>query len=166
MKLRILAAIAISAVTLAAYSSTAHAYTAVANAIVTINYNGACTLTTGSPTMTYIAGTDVSISADVTVNCNGTQAWALTADKGLNVLGSLRRGTLGGQTLTYRLYSDVGLVTEITAALAANDFITGTGNNGAAQIIPAYYAVKSADNGTLPTVFGAFTDTLGYTLTF
>lgn len=162
MKLRILAAIAISAVTLAAYSSSAHAATVSANATVTINYTGACTLSTANATMAYRAA-DVNTSADVTVNCNSGLAWALTADNGQNVSAALRRGTLSGGFLTYRLFKDSGLTAEIAAA-GANAVVSSSGT-GANQITTMYYAVKSADNAT-PPAFGAYIDTLGYTLTF
>jgi spore coat protein U-like protein len=162
MKLRILAAIAISAVTLAAYSSTAHATTVSADATVTINYTGACTVSTANATIAYRAAPVVSTAADVTVSCNSGVPWSLAAGPGLNVSGETRRGILGAEFLNYHLYKDSGLAQEIT--VSSNIVATGNGT-GINQITTAYYAVKSADNSPAPSL-GTYADTLGYTLTY
>lgn len=143
-------------------SATAHAGSVSGTSTVTINFAGACTIAAANPNLDFV-GADMSGSADVTVNCSNGLPWSLTANGGLNASGETRRGKQGAAFVTYRLFKDAGLSQEV-GVTTANTLATGTGN-GANQIATAYFAVKSADNLSNPTV-GAYPDTLGWTLTF
>ncbi len=142
-------------------AATSHAGSVSANSTITINFTGACSISAANPAINY-TGEDASGSSDVTVNCSNGLAWELKAGSGQSVSGETRRAKLGEEYLTYRLFSDAGHTTEV--GVTSNTLSTGTGS-GNNQTATAYYAIKKADNQTNPTV-GAYTDTLGWTLTF
>lgn len=158
MRNRIL--LALSMVTTIFAATAAHAGSVSGNATVTINYAGACTINVASPAVSY-AGSDISTSADVTVNCSTGLPYTLTANGGLNASGELRRAKTGSEYLTYRLFRDSGLTQEV--GVTSNTVAAGTGTGGN-QVVTPYYAVKLADNVAVPV--GNFSDTVAFTLTF
>lgn len=158
MKKNVLSALVTLAALAAAVS--AHAGSVSANATVSVNYSGACTLAVANPTVSY-AGEDTSATANVTVNCTTGLPYALTADGGQSAQGELRRAQSGSDFIAYRLFKDSGLAQEV--GVTTNTVATGTGT-GSEQTVSPYYAVKLADNGSAAT--GTYADTLGYTLTF
>ncbi|MDX1808930.1 MAG: spore coat U domain-containing protein [Sulfurospirillaceae bacterium] len=133
----------------------------------TVTVNGTAEQTcsiTNSPALTldFSGVSDATANFNVDIICNSGLNWTATIDGGGNPNGELRRAASGTDYITYRLYSDAGMTTELGATTA--NTITGTAT-GSTDTINVYAKVAMADNNPLPPA-GTYSDTLNVTISW
>ncbi|WOE70502.1 spore coat U domain-containing protein [Hydrogenimonas thermophila] len=144
-------------------STLVFAGTTTSSTTVTATTEPTCSIA-NSPTLSldFNGLSDSTSSFNVDIVCSSGLAYTMTVDGGANPSGELRRATDGTNFITYRLFSDAAMTTELGAA--TGNQITGSGTDNL-ETINIYTKVAIVDNSPLPPI-GTYSDTLTVTLSW
>ncbi len=147
--------------TLLAAGALAFAGTTTGTTTVNGTADPTCSITNSPSLSLDFTGLDDSLgSFNVDIVCSNGLNYTMTIDGGANANGELRRASNGPDFITYRLYSDAAMTSEIGAA--TNNQITGTGTDNL-ETINIYSKISVADNTPLPPI-GVYSDTITVTI--
>ncbi len=140
----------------------AHAATATGNMVVTATVLDTCLLVV-PPTMVFgnYSASVIDAQSDITVTCTGTTSWDIAIDAGGSAdIAARTMSEVGGDTLTYQLYTDASRSTVFGDGTTGSK-VTGTGS-GVLQTVPIYGRLPASQYSDI----GAYTDTVTVTLTY
>jgi spore coat protein U-like protein len=144
-------------------STLVFAGTTTSSTTVTATAEPTCSINNSPSISLEFTGLDDSVgNFNVDIICNNGLNYTMTIDGGTSPSGELRRATDGTNFITYRLYSDATMTTEL-GAVTGNQ-ITGSGTDNS-ETINIYTKVAVSDNNPLPPI-GTYNDTLTITLSW